>query len=298
MSPLLRASLRRTLPSLTPSSPSSSSRSLFSTPSHRTPAAAAAAAATTATAAAAANYYNETIIRPSTAFPQRGQLAERELLYQDRCCSELFEWQRKWHGFVAAADGDAANSSTNTADNIHAPAGLAVLSFRLHDGPPYANGQLHIGHFLNKVLKDIINRHQLLRGKRVDFTPGWDCHGLPIELKALEAHLRRVKDAAAVAGGGGGGGKAVANAAGAAAGAGVDVNLTPSEVRSIARRFAANTVQRQRSEFQVSEDRCTHDSVTRGCAVRAHAYSNARTQAQTRTQHTPLTFFSSKPLHT
>jgi isoleucyl-tRNA synthetase len=58
--------------------------------------------------------------------------------------------------------------------------------FILHDGPPYANGSLHIGHALNKILKDIINRYQLLRGRKVRYVPGWDCHGLPIELKVLQ----------------------------------------------------------------------------------------------------------------
>jgi len=60
-------------------------------------------------------------------------------------------------------------------------------SFTLHDGPPYANGDLHIGHALNKILKDMINRFQMLQGKRVEFVPGWDCHGLPIELKVLQS---------------------------------------------------------------------------------------------------------------
>ncbi|MFN5466431.1 MAG: class I tRNA ligase family protein, partial [Cyanobacteriota bacterium] len=55
--------------------------------------------------------------------------------------------------------------------------------FTLHDGPPYANGALHVGHALNKILKDIINKHALLQGLRARFVPGWDCHGLPIELK-------------------------------------------------------------------------------------------------------------------
>ena len=59
--------------------------------------------------------------------------------------------------------------------------------YTLHDGPPYANGDLHIGHALNKVLKDFINRYQLLQGKRARFVPGWDTHGLPIELKVLQA---------------------------------------------------------------------------------------------------------------
>jgi isoleucyl-tRNA synthetase len=58
--------------------------------------------------------------------------------------------------------------------------------FTLHDGPPYANGALHVGHALNKILKDIINKHALLSGKRARFVPGWDCHGLPIELKVLQ----------------------------------------------------------------------------------------------------------------
>ncbi|MFM7428179.1 MAG: isoleucine--tRNA ligase [Elainella sp.] len=58
--------------------------------------------------------------------------------------------------------------------------------FILHDGPPYANGALHMGHTLNKVLKDIINKYQILKGRKVRYVPGWDCHGLPIELKVLQ----------------------------------------------------------------------------------------------------------------
>ncbi|KAL4564915.1 hypothetical protein LXL04_028991 [Taraxacum kok-saghyz] len=56
-------------------------------------------------------------------------------------------------------------------------------SFILHDGPPYANGDLHMGHALNKIIKDIINRYKLLQNCKVHYIPGWDCHGLPIELK-------------------------------------------------------------------------------------------------------------------
>jgi len=59
--------------------------------------------------------------------------------------------------------------------------------FTLHDGPPYANGDLHIGHALNKILKDFINRYQTLQGRKVKYVPGWDCHGLPIELKVLQS---------------------------------------------------------------------------------------------------------------
>ena len=58
--------------------------------------------------------------------------------------------------------------------------------FILHDGPPYANGALHIGHAMNKILKDTINKYQLLQGRKVRYVPGWDCHGLPIELKVLQ----------------------------------------------------------------------------------------------------------------
>lgn len=59
--------------------------------------------------------------------------------------------------------------------------------FTLHDGPPYANGDLHLGHALNKILKDIINRFELInKGKMINYRPGWDCHGLPIEMKAVK----------------------------------------------------------------------------------------------------------------
>ncbi|KAI0562047.1 Isoleucine--tRNA ligase [Gracilaria domingensis] len=60
-------------------------------------------------------------------------------------------------------------------------------TFVLHDGPPFANGPLHCGHALNKILKDIINKYQLMKGKKAVFVPGWDTHGLPIELKVLQS---------------------------------------------------------------------------------------------------------------
>ena len=55
--------------------------------------------------------------------------------------------------------------------------------FTIQDGPPYANGHIHLGHALNKILKDIINKFQLLNGFQIIYIPGWDCHGLPIELE-------------------------------------------------------------------------------------------------------------------
>jgi isoleucyl-tRNA synthetase len=66
--------------------------------------------------------------------------------------------------------------------------------FVLHDGPPYANGHLHVGHALNKILKDIIVRSQRMLGRAVQFAPGWDCHGLPIELKVAAASGKRLTD--------------------------------------------------------------------------------------------------------
>jgi len=66
--------------------------------------------------------------------------------------------------------------------------------FILHDGPPYANGNLHIGHALNKILKDIINRFQSGLGKDANYVPGWDCHGLPIEWKIEESYRKKGKD--------------------------------------------------------------------------------------------------------
>jgi isoleucyl-tRNA synthetase len=66
--------------------------------------------------------------------------------------------------------------------------------FILHDGPPYANGHLHIGHALNKILKDVINRSEQMQGKDADYVPGWDCHGLPIEWKIEEEYRAKGKD--------------------------------------------------------------------------------------------------------
>lgn len=59
-------------------------------------------------------------------------------------------------------------------------------TFILHDGPPYANGDIHMGHMVNKVLKDVYLRYKLLKGYKINYIPGWDCHGLPIELNALK----------------------------------------------------------------------------------------------------------------
>ena len=63
--------------------------------------------------------------------------------------------------------------------------------FILHDGPPYANGDIHIGHALNKILKDMVVRTQTLLGKDAPYVPGWDCHGLPIEWKVEEQYRKK-----------------------------------------------------------------------------------------------------------
>lgn len=93
--------------------------------------------------------------------------------------------------------------------------------FVLHDGPPYANGALHMGHAMNKTLKDIINKYQLLKGRKVRYVPGWDCHGLPIELKVLQAMKPEERR-----------------------------GLTPVELRRKAKTWALEQVDQQRSSFK------------------------------------------------
>ena len=98
-----------------------------------------------------------------------------------RSTHELYRWQRT----RATTPPHTTATTTTTTTTTTAPP--SDNHFILHDGPPYANGELHIGHLLNKVLKDFMNRFALLQGKVVDYRPGWDCHGLPIELKALQS---------------------------------------------------------------------------------------------------------------
>ena len=88
----------------------------------------------------------------------------------------------------------------------------------LHDGPPYANGPVHMGHAVNKILKDITNRWKVTSGYRCHYVPGWDCHGLPIELKALsKSRSSRNKD--------------------------------PLNVRALSRNFAIQAIEEQKSQF-------------------------------------------------
>ncbi|KAF3456218.1 hypothetical protein FNV43_RR00868 [Rhamnella rubrinervis] len=94
-------------------------------------------------------------------------------------------------------------------------------NFILHDGPPYANGDLHMGHALNKILKDMINRYKLLQNYKVHYVPGWDCHGLPIELKVLQSLDQAARK-----------------------------DLTPIKLRAKAAKFAKDTVKNQMASFK------------------------------------------------
>jgi isoleucyl-tRNA synthetase len=107
--------------------------------------------------------YRSTIFLPATDFPMKAGLPKREpeiLSFWESI--GLYQRQRQ------AAKG--------------------CDKFILHDGPPYANGHLHIGHALNKILKDVVNRTQQMLGKDANYVPGWDCHGLPIEWKIEEKY--------------------------------------------------------------------------------------------------------------
>ncbi|GAB7264458.1 hypothetical protein DZJ_10080 [Dickeya ananatis] len=102
--------------------------------------------------------YKTTLNLPETGFPMRGDLAKREP-------DMLKRWyEQDLYGIIRGAK-------------------KGKKTFILHDGPPYANGNIHIGHSVNKILKDIIIKAKGLSGYDSPYVPGWDCHGLPIELK-------------------------------------------------------------------------------------------------------------------
>ena len=90
----------------------------------------------------------------------------------------------------------AGRSSTSTAGCARTARGRP--KFILHDGPPYANGNIHIGHALNKILKDVVTRSQQMLGYNSNYVPGWDCHGLPIEWKIEEEYRAKGKNKDAV----------------------------------------------------------------------------------------------------
>jgi isoleucyl-tRNA synthetase len=128
---------------------------------------------------------------PETPFPMRGDLAKREPVW-------LKQWQEKklYQKIRQARKG--------------------AKKFILHDGPPYANGDIHIGHAVNKILKDIIVKSKTLSGFDAPYVPGWDCHGLPIELMVEKTHGK---------------------------------NIPPAQFRELCRAYAAEQIERQKKDF-------------------------------------------------
>ena len=139
--------------------------------------------------------YKDTLNLPSTTFPMKANLSQREP-------QMLAEWVTK--GVYEKIRATRAGSKR----------------FILHDGPPYANGHLHCGHALNKILKDIIIKSKTLSGYDAPFVPGWDCHGLPVELN-VEKKVGK---------------------------AGVKISAT--EFRRKCREYAGSQIDIQRDEFQ------------------------------------------------
>ncbi|MBL4634837.1 MAG: isoleucine--tRNA ligase [Kofleriaceae bacterium] len=139
--------------------------------------------------------YSDSLNLPSTDFPMRGGLAKREPEF-------LAKWdERDLYGEIQEHRKDAP-------------------SFILHDGPPYANGNIHYGHILNKLLKDLVIKYKTMAGFRVPFVPGWDTHGLPIEL-AVDKELGKKKR-----------------------------EMSRLEIRQACRKYAEKFVDIQRDEFK------------------------------------------------
>ncbi len=111
--------------------------------------------------------YSKTLNLPDTPFPMRGDLPKREP-----------DWVKQWD------DGQLYRKLRESRKGKE--------KFILHDGPPYANGQIHIGHAVNKVLKDMIVKARQLKGMDAHYVPGWDCHGLPIENAIEKLHGRHL----------------------------------------------------------------------------------------------------------
>jgi isoleucyl-tRNA synthetase len=138
--------------------------------------------------------YKETLNLPKTAFPMKASLAQREP-------QRLKQWESMGlYGKIREASAGRPK-------------------FILHDGPPYANGELHLGHAVNKILKDIIVKSRTLDGYDAPYVPGWDCHGLPIELN-VEKKVGKPGH-----------------------------KVTPAEFRHKCREYAARQVDGQRAEF-------------------------------------------------
>ncbi len=136
--------------------------------------------------------YKKTLNLPDTPFPMKGDLAKREPL-----------WVRQWQ------DKGLYKRLREVA--------RGRPRFVLHDGPPYANGDIHLGHALNKILKDIIVKSKSLAGFDAPYVPGWDCHGMPIEAQIEKLHGR---------------------------------NLSTEETLRLCRAYAAQQIERQKPDFQ------------------------------------------------
>ena len=136
--------------------------------------------------------YKKTLNLPDTPFPMRGDLAKREP-----------QWVREWQ-------------EKNVYQRIRAAA-KGRPKFILHDGPPYANGKIHLGHAINKILKDIIVKSKTLSGFDAPYVPGWDCHGMPIEREIEKLHGK---------------------------------NLPVEKTQSLCRAYAAEQVEQQKKDFQ------------------------------------------------
>src|SRR5262245_5335228 len=140
--------------------------------------------------------YKQTLNLPQTDFPMKADLVTREP-------QRLAVWQeRKLYQRIQALRADAQK-------------------FVLHDGPPFANGEVHIGTALNKILKDIVVKYKTLRGLHAPYVPGWDCHGLPIEFKVTQ-DMRKT-----------------------AAG-----NFDPATIRSACEKYALTCVDVHRTQFK------------------------------------------------
>ncbi|NIO10290.1 MAG: isoleucine--tRNA ligase [Deltaproteobacteria bacterium] len=140
--------------------------------------------------------YKQTLNLPKTSFPMRANLPQNEP-------RQVEKWQnnKTYFKIVAAKEGKQ--------------------KFILHDGPPYANGNIHLGHALNKILKDIIVKYKSMTGFEAPYIPGWDCHGLPIELQVEKSIGRAKKN-----------------------------SLSKAEVRKLCREYAEKYISIQREEFK------------------------------------------------
>jgi len=140
--------------------------------------------------------YKETLNLPKTNFPMRANLPQNEP-------KQVEKWERD-HTYFSILDANEGKGR-----------------FILHDGPPYANGNIHIGHALNKILKDIIVKYKSMTGHAAPYVPGWDCHGLPIELQ-VEKNIGRAKKLA----------------------------LSKAEIRKLCEEYAEKYISVQREEFK------------------------------------------------